>query len=111
MIVSIEMLEAKRRCLPLEARLNAGQGVLSATSPGPLVVVSDLFNYVRPKAKLFRRLWFAPDRNRLCPASRQRQYRSLHNTALSRYLLRLSWLMYGEDVIVSGTTGLGENPG
>ena len=111
MIVSIEMLEAKRRCLPLEARLNAGQGVLSATSPGPLVVVSDLFNYVRPKAKLcfagFGSLQTATD---FAQRRARDNIRSLHNTALSRYLLRLSWLMYGEDVIVVRNDGAGREP-
>ena len=111
MIVSIEMLEAKRRCLPLEARLNASQSVLSATSSGPLVVVSDLFNYVRPKAKLcfagFDSLQTATDFAR----RRARDtIRSLHNTALSRYLLRLSWLMYGEDVIVVQNDGAEREP-
>ena len=111
MIVSIEMLEAKRRCLPLEARLNAGQAALSAEASGPLVVVSDLFNYVRPKA----RLCFAGfDSLQTATAFAQRRardnIRSLHNTARSRYLLRLSWLMYGEDVSVVQKDGTGREP-
>lgn len=111
MIVSIEMLEAKRRCLPLEARLNASQGVLSAESSGPLVVVSDLFHYVRPEAKLcfagFDSLQTATD---FAQRRARDTIRSLHNTALSRYLLRLSWLMYGEDVIVVRNDGAGREP-
>ena len=111
MIVSIEMLEAKRRCLPLEARLNASQSVLSATSSGPLVVVSDLFNYVRPKATL---CFAGFDSLQTATAFAQRRARDnirhLHNTALSRYLLRLSWLMYGEDVIVVQNDGAEREP-
>jgi hypothetical protein len=111
MIVSTEMLEAKRRCLPLEARLNAGQGVLSAEASGPLVVVSDLFNYVRPKAKLcftgFDSLHTATD---FAQRRTRDNIRSLHNTALSRYLLRLNWLMYGEDVSVVQNDGAGREP-
>ena len=111
MIVSIEMLEAKRRCLPLEARLNASQSVLSAGSSGPLVVVSDLFNYVRPKAKLcfagFGSLQTATD---FAQRRTRDTIRSLHNTARSRYLLRLSWLMYGEDVIVVRNDGAAREP-
>ncbi|MCE2485249.1 MAG: hypothetical protein J4F42_07030 [Desulfurellaceae bacterium] len=111
MIVSTEMLEAKRRCLPLEARLNASQSVLSAISSGPLVVVSDLFNYVRPKAKLcfagFDSLQTATD---FAQRRTRDNIRSLHNTALSRYVLRLTWLMYGEDVIVVQNNGVGRGP-
>ena len=73
--------------------------------------MSDLFNYVRPKAKLcfagFDSLQTATDFAR----RRARDtIRSLHNTALSRYLLRLSWLMYGEDVIVVRNDGAEREP-
>jgi hypothetical protein len=101
MIVYTGMLEAKRRCLPLEASMNANQSVLFASSPGPLVVVSDLFNYVRPNAKLcfagFDSIQTATD---FAKRRATDNIRYLHNTSLSRYLLRLKWLMYGEDVIV-----------
>ena len=101
MIVYTGMLEAKRRCLPLEATLNANESVFLAQSPGPLVVVSDLFNYVRPNAKLcfagFDSIETATD---FAQRRVRDNIRHLHNTALTGYLRRLKWLMYGEDVIV-----------
>lgn len=111
MVVSIEMLEAKRRCLPLEARMNAGQAALSAEASGPLVVVSDLFNYVRPKARL---CFTGFDSLQTATAFARRRARDnirhLHDAARSRYLLRLSWLMYGEDVSVVQNDGAGREP-
>ena len=101
MIVYTGMLEAKRRCLPFEATMNANEGVFLAQSPGPLVVVSDLFNYVRPNAKLcfagFDSIETATD---FAKRRVRDNIRHIHNPALTRYLLRLKWLMYGEDVIV-----------
>ena len=109
MIVYTGMLEAKRRCLPLEATMNANESVFLAQSPGPLVVVSDLFNYVRPNAKLcfagFDSIQTATD---FAKRRVRDNIRHIHNPALTSYLLRLKWLMYGEDVIVvqnNETTG------
>lgn len=104
MIVSTGMLEAKRRCLPVEATLNANESVFLARSSGPLVVVSDLFNYVRPNAKLcfagFDSIETATD---FAKRRVRDNIRHMHNTQLTGYLRRLKWLMYGEDVIVVQT--------
>ena len=101
MIVYIGMLEAKRRCLPLEATMNANESVFLARSTGPLVIVSDLYNYVRPNAKLcfegFDSIETATD---FAKRRARDNIRHIRNPALTSYLLRLKWLMYGEDVIV-----------
>ncbi len=101
MIVYTGMLEAKRRCLPLEATMNANESVFLAQSTGPLVVVSDLFNYVRANAKLcfagFASIETATD---FAKRRVRDNIRYIHDPALTGYLLRLKWLMYGEDVIV-----------
>lgn len=101
MIVYTGMLEAKRRCLPVEATMNANESLFLAQWPGPLVVVSDLFNYVRPNAKLcfagFDSIETATD---FAKRRVRDNIRHMHNPALTGYLLRLKWLMHGEDVIV-----------
>nr|WP_320114043.1 pentapeptide repeat-containing protein [uncultured Desulfuromonas sp.] len=100
-IMHTAMLNSKRLCLPSDAQINAIDGALLSMSTGPLVVITDLYNYVRPNSRLYF-VGFESDDAAVDFARRRLRDNiyQLTDNELTIDALRLKYLMQGEDIIV-----------